>query len=667
MAESAKRQTPPPRLWMAPLAALLLAALLTPVLAQEQTDPKLAALLPKARQLQHDGDLLYAQQIAQFEVDHHNNLGELAGGLESLASIYKQSGRFEKALQTVKHYQQVLQTIPNADASKQQDMHLLSAEILAILGKYAEALGHIDDGLKIPNGWRATDSLWEAHTYALRAQIEKLAGNNEAARADWQQVEARTDNVLKRIRQAGVNVDLEEGALKLLTASLVSTDRTAEAIEMRQRFMARQLDDQVRARNWSEIALCYALLEQDAGQEHALREALALETRQEGPRAKAAQADLLDRLALVLKHQGDPAAAQARWKESAATYRELIDRHAGRRRLHDRQMSYMARLQGVYERLGQWQSAIDVGEELLDEASQTCLPGDPRIWRAKGTLAALYVRTGDASKAHALLIDTLDYWRRQVPPPAAELSQTLIQLSKISGLKGDLKDARSFAEEALTVCQQAPPGNELRLAMAYDNLADLFAGQKEYRSAIEQYRHAIQICRDRPQDRQANYLLCATLVDVSKIYKAQHQYRRAAECCAQALKLRQQTDKDPRALVGIYTALATLELADLRRKSTGDGRETELADAEANVAAARKLCQQQGWLEGAAGIQVLQLEAVVDVRRDKPEAAKKSLDEALAISRRADLGRLESKILAQLAQLEQHASSTGTATTPTER
>ena len=137
----------------------------------------------------------------------------------------------------------------------------------------------------------------------------------------------------------------------------------------------------------------------------------------------------------------------------------------------------------------------------------------------------------------------------------------------------------------------------------------------------------------RPNDRRANTILCGSLVNIAAVYKSQHAYHRAAEYCAQALEVRQgMPSKDPLALIGLHTALATLQLADDRVKPDGKGDSAELAEAEKNIAAARRLCEEHGLLDVPAGIGVLELEAIVDVRRDKPDDARKSLDAALSLA-----------------------------------
>jgi tetratricopeptide (TPR) repeat protein len=635
---------------------LFMALLLQSSFAQEPADLKLTVLVPKARQLQHDGDFQAAEHVAQFDLKHQTNLAQLAGGLEVLTSIYQKSGRLEEALTIGERYRTVLETVPGADASKRQDIRLLLGEILAGLKRYPEAIAQVDDSLKIAGGLRTTEVLWEPQTIALRAEIRQAAGQKEAARSDWHKVEMQSRKVLDRILQTEPNAGLEEASLKLLTQSLVSTNRTSEAIAIREQLLSRQLDTLVRAQNWSEIAACYALLEQDAQEEHALREALDLETRHEGLQSQAHEAELMDRLGVALKHQGEAAAAERQWKEAAESYQQLIDRGTGRRRL-ERQAGYLAKLQTVLERLGEWRDAIAVGERLLERRSKTWLIDDPKLWRLKIGLANLYLRSGDADNARALLNPALEYWRDRTPSSTTELALTTMQLSKVALHDKDYKLARTLAEEAVTAWQKAQPGHELQLAEAQGNLGQVLTEAHHYRSAVQEYEQAIKLCSSLPLDRRTSMLLSGMLVDVAKVYQCQHQFRKAAEYCGQALKIREQAPgKDPMALVGLHLAIAKLRLAAAR--GSDDGLvPTELAQAEAHIATARKLCAQHGWLDRQAGIEVLQLEAVVDVRRDKPAAARKTLDEALSLSRRSRLDSLEAKIRSQLAHVQPDVGS----------
>ena len=148
----------------------------------------LSVLVPKSRHLQHDGDLRLAETLALYDVEHHEDQAQLAGGLQVLSSIYKQSGRYEQALELAQRYEQVLAGVPNADASARQDGQLQLAEILANLGKYPEAIAHVDAVLKVPKGCARPKSCGKPHALALRARIEHAAGQEDAARADRREV-----------------------------------------------------------------------------------------------------------------------------------------------------------------------------------------------------------------------------------------------------------------------------------------------------------------------------------------------------------------------------------------------------------------------------------------------------------------------------------------------
>ncbi len=312
--------------------------------------------------------------------------------------------------------------------------------------------------------------------------------------------------VLDQIGRSGPNTDLEESALKLLTESLVSIDRTPEAIATRQQFLARHEDDYTRGRNWSEIAKCYALLGQQSQEEQALRKALALEARDEAAgkeQSKAEQADLRDRLGLVLAHRGDLEGARQQWQEAAAGYQSLIGGRTQRRHDTEQRLGYLAKLQLVFEHSNQWQQAIRVGQQLLEYRTQSLLPDDPKLWRIKSTLGGLYARAGETEKARPLLLDALAYWHGRMPAAGSEIAQTLAQLSKVALADGDRQQAIAYCEEAVKACQPPPTGHELQLAEAYDNLGDVLAEDGRYDRALEQHEQAEKICRDRPNDRRA--------------------------------------------------------------------------------------------------------------------------------------------------------------------
>jgi tetratricopeptide (TPR) repeat protein len=295
---------------------------------------------------------------------------------------------------------------------------------------------------------------------------------------------------------------------------------------------------------------------------------------------------------------------------------------------------------------------VTTTETLLEARSHGLLADDPKLWRLKGSLAGLYAKAGDKEKADHSLDEIAKYWRHRSPSDASDLVPNLIALSKVAAETRDLRQTQAMAEEALTAAKRAGKGHELLVAQAEDNLADLLSSQKHVKDAIRHYRQAVQICLTLPSDRHVDAVLCGSLLDLAKIYKAHHQYGRAADFCLMALDVRKKApDQDPQALVGLYTATATLQLAEAREKKPGGGSDP-LTQAEANIAAARRLCAEHGWSDQTAGINVLELEAVLEVRRDHLDAARKTLGRALTLSRRSHLDKLEAKIETQIAQLD---------------
>ena len=323
-------------------------------------------------------------------------------------------------------------------------------------------------------------------------RIHESAGNRDAARADWGEAETRLRHILDRIGQTGPNAELEQAALKLLSEALVATDRTVDAITLRRQFLGRQMDGQVRASNWGEIAKCYALLGDYGQEEHALRKALALESGGERPRAKAETADLTDRLGLALKRQGKLAAAQAEWEQALAMYQDVIDHPPGRRRDREHRLAYSTRLQSVYERLGRWPDAIRSRRGIAGRAAEICLPDDPKLWLLKVKLAGLYRRGGRNGKGRHAADQNARPLAAQGPSAAPELVPTLIDLSRVARKQNDLKQAQQYAGEAVKLAETAPSGHELEKAEAFDALGDVLADGKQYNNAVDQYMRAIR-------------------------------------------------------------------------------------------------------------------------------------------------------------------------------
>ena len=344
--------------------------------------------------------------------------------------------------------------------------------------------------------------------------------------------------------------------------------------------------------------------------------AIARLDKHEEDKSSAEYAELVDRLALVLEHRGDHAAAEHRWTEAAAIYEALTKPAATDDRQLERQMQYYQNLEAIYQQLNKWDDAIRVTRRLLEHREQSMLPDDPNIWRAKSALGAFY---GSQRRhgAKPLLVEAAAYWRTRVPAAPMELARTLNNLAEVARSNGGYAEALKYLEEAVPICQRIYARDDVRLADVYSNLAGVLSAQGRYKAAIDQYRQAVEICRagGGPTTRRAKELLATTLVNTAMLYKSQRQFREAAHYCADALEVqRAATGADESGLVPFYSALASLYLAQDQAHPTGPAAvSVDLGQAASFTRQAHDLCQKYDLSEQPA--QIVFLAKVVSLPR----------------------------------------------------
>jgi CHAT domain-containing protein len=641
-----------------------------PATAPAAENPSL--VLQKARQLQRVGQLRAAEKLLRASLNGKSALADspqVAGCLELLATIYRESGRYDDARKAGLRYLRLLEAMPSRDpvmVVKRQEIAVSLAEIALAREDFPQALEMIERALSLPAGVRQTDPLWESRVYALKArtaqkqsvqkQTTQQHSDAGAARQAWSEVESRMRRLLEVPEGDALKHDVQEAAVGLLTQALIGLGRPAEAIAARERLLARQTgDDAAAARNLGQIAACYAELEDDAGQQRTLEAAIALLDKHEKDKLSAEYADLVDRLALVLEHRGENDAARRRWTEAAALYEALTRPAATDDRQLERQMQYYQSLQAIFQQLNEWDDAIRVTRRLLEHREQTMLPDDPNLWRTKSALGAFYGKRDDATSAKPLLIDAAAYWRGRVPPAPMELARALNNLAEVARNNGGYTEALKHLEEAVPICEQIYAKDDVRLAEVYSNLAGVLSAQGRYKAAIDQYRRTIDICREGagPTTRRAKELLATTLVNTAMLYKSQRQFREAARYCADALDVqRAATGDDESGLVPFYTALASLYLAQDQAHPSGPASvSVDLGQAAQFTAQAEDLCQKYNLREQPAGILVLQLGAMIHLRKGELEPGETALRQALQLSQRCRQASLAAKSLTYLAEI----------------
>jgi tetratricopeptide (TPR) repeat protein len=199
-----------------------------------------------------------------------------------------------------------------------------------------------------------------------------------------------------------------------------------------------------------------------------------------------------------------------------------------------------------------------------------------------------------------------------------ELARALNNLAEVARNNGGYAEALTHLEEAVPICQRIYAKDDVRLAEVYSNLAGVLSAQGRYKAAIDQYRQTIDICRAGagPTTRRAKELLATTLVNTAMLYKSQRQFREAARYCSDALEVQRAAGAEESGLVPFFTALASLYLAQDQAHPTGPAAvSVDLGQAAQFTAQAHDLCQKYDLGGQPAGILVLQLEAMIHLRK----------------------------------------------------
>ncbi len=462
---------------------------------------KSEAVLPLARSLYASGQLGRAEEVLRKELSQASSHAEpvqIAGYLNLLTSIYRDSERYREALSTGLRYQRWLDDLGKSDSeviAQRQEIAVTLAQVYSATGQTADAMAMLHKALALPSGARLSDALWEARTYSTLAQIAAERGEQDAARSAWLSVETAVRPVLDQATTASVR----STARQLLVESLVARNQSQRAIAVLEQALSQQrADDEVRSQILTEIADCRAKLNDKSGEIEALRSATGLMSRNEKLALSAGYADLLDRLGLAYQRKGDAARARTCWLNATAIF-ERLRKRAGQEKEKGiaEQIRCDQGLQRVYQSLGNWKKGVEVGQRLLENRKRTRMADDPSVFRTMWHLGACYCKLEDAAAARPLLEESLTFWRSRTPAPLADLAGTLNILAEACRLEGSYSEAVGYLEEALPIYQQLYPPDDLRLAELNTNLASLLAAKGQYKTAIERQRAAADICRRR--------------------------------------------------------------------------------------------------------------------------------------------------------------------------
>ncbi len=335
-----------------------------------------------------------------------------------------------------------------------------------------------------------------------------------------------------------------------------------------------------------------------AGQEY--EQALALARQQGG---KAALAAVLDRYAILKSESGDPAAAEAMFREALTLERAawgdlhpetaltrnnlallLLDRgrleEAGilfaeaersQRRLFGSRHPHLATTLNNRGLLRAAQGRYDEAERLYRqsiEMARACYHGGehPRISATLQNLGDLAAARGQPAEAERLYREALAMRRRTLPPGHPEIAATLNNLGR--ALAAQDRPAEATFQEALALSRAALGDSHPQVAVVLNNLGDLRQSRGDPAGAEALYRRAIDIVRRRLGPRHPD--LAPALHNLGSLQQERGDVAAARASLRQALSIAEAANGRDHP----QTAMTRLSLAFLESKA-GDARAAE--------------------------------------------------------------------------------------------
>ena len=297
-----------------------------PAAAGAPDNPSL--VMRKARQLERVGQLRAAEQLLRASLGGTSaraDSPQIAGCLELLASIYRESGALRRGPQDRSALSVLLEAMPCHDpvmVVKRQEIAVSLAQNCAGARGLSAGSGYGPTGAeRFRPACDRPNRCWESRVYTLQARIEQKLKDGQAARRAWSDA---------RIARAGLARTVGSRAAQLRHAR--SGRRVADAGADRP-WTAERRDRSPRATacasnggrhgggaTWPRSRPVMPNWRTTRARTRTLVAAIARLDKHEEDKSSAEYAELVDRLALVLEHREDHAAAEHRWTEAAAIY-----------------------------------------------------------------------------------------------------------------------------------------------------------------------------------------------------------------------------------------------------------------------------------------------------------------------------------------------------------
>ena len=153
------------------------------------------------------------------------------------------------------------------------------------------------------------------------------------------------------------------------------------------------------------------------------------------------------------------------------------------------------------------------------------------IWVRMG---ALLIKVGQPDKAEELYHTLLEQTWNAIDQVAC-----YHQLGFIKHDQGDYREALSFYERALEICEKNLPNNHPSLATSYNNIGSVYSNMGEYSKAISSLERSPKIYQTNIPANHSD--LATSNNNVGAVYDDMGEYRRALSFYERALEIRQKS------------------------------------------------------------------------------------------------------------------------------
>eukprot|EP00741_Cyanophora_paradoxa_P000031 tig00000057_g29.t1 len=344
----------------------------------------------------------------------------------------------------------------------------------------------------------------------------------------------------------------------------------------------------------------------------------------------------MQNLAVLLKSQGDYAAARAMYEEAL----QLLKKALGTE--HRDVAMTMQNLAGVLAEQGDYAAARPMYEEALHAYKKALGPEHPDVAMAMQNLALLLKDQGDLAAARPMYEAALQLFTKALGPDHPEVATAVHNLAALLAEQGDYAAAQPMYEEALRVYKKALGPEHRDVAMTMQNLATLLKNKGESTAARSMYEDALRLQKKALGPEHAD--VARTMQNLAVLLKAQGDLAAAKAMFEEALRIRKRAlgPDNPRVVTtmqnlgalleeqGEYAAARPLyeEALRLQRKALGPGH-SEVATAEfflgdllAKLGTREALSEAAALLEGALPV----LERSLGPRHRTTAAAKRALE-----------------------------------------